>query len=251
MARKIKDIDVAEISLVDSAANRKKFFITKRRVFMDKLLSVLKKLIGEEDVTDAKIEKLKNLSDEAVTNLTESLEQLAEFKDDYPPPTLAAVQAITKLSTIDAPEAKEAKEVDFIDEMSDVTKAGARLNKATITQLKKIKDVIAKILGDLEGVAKGDHKDLPDDVVTKLAELEQIKKADAEKKESEKDTAILDELKKVNTRLETLEKKPTSKAVKKGLDTDEPIEDNEEGDKKGKVKKSDQELWPSLVNPSE
>ena len=247
MARKLKDIDVAEISLVDSAANRKKFFITKGVHQVDKFLKILKKLIGETEVTGAHIEKLKKLPEEAVTTLTESLEQIAEFQDDYPAPLLQSVQNITKLATIDTPET-EVKEVDFIDELTDVKKAGARLSKATVTQLKKIKDIIVKILGDLEKSATGEHNDLPEDVVEKLARLDKIEKDATEKAATdatEKEAALQKKIEKMETEIETLKKQPKTKAIKTGLNPDETAEVDEEGKP---VKKSDRALWPSIVN---
>lgn len=211
---------------------------------MDKFLTVLKKLIGEEEVTEAKILKLKNLPDEAITTLTESLEQIAEFKDDYPQPLLQSVQSITKLATIDTPE-MEVKEIDFIGELTDVEKAGARLNKATVGQLKKIKEIITKVLGDLEDTAKGDHEDLPDDVVAKLAKLDKIEKETEEAKKiaaTKKEKALQEKIEKLESDIEILKKQPKTKATKQGLNPDEDPDDE------GKLEKSEKTLWPSIVN---
>lgn len=53
MARKLIDLEVEEVSLVDAAANRTKFAIIKRRVIMDELTALLKALLGEEVTTSS------------------------------------------------------------------------------------------------------------------------------------------------------------------------------------------------------
>ena len=65
MPRKLKEIEADEVSLVDKAANKTKFFILKRSKLMDEFIKILKQWFGEDVLTDEEIAKAKELPNHA------------------------------------------------------------------------------------------------------------------------------------------------------------------------------------------
>lgn len=234
--RKLKDIDVAEISIVDSAANRKKFFITKRRLqpMLEKLFEILKSWMPEGKITDDQIEAIKKMGEDKIEPLADALTCFEEFKDSFTPKFEESVKTLIKRSLLE-PFAVEAEEIDFVEELSDLEKAGKRFSKTTIAQLRKIKEVIEKLL--VEETEKVDKtKDLPTDVIEQLAELKAMKKTDAENEKKKEKLEMVQEI----AKLVVKEIKPKGK--KTSLDVDAPDDDD---DDKTKVNKGNK--WPSLV----
>ena len=250
MSRKIEDIDAKKIALVDAAANRRKFFLIKRSKAMDKLIKLLKNLLGEEVVTDEAIELLKSHSEETITELEKALEVLGGYDGDFPGEVEDAVKSLTKFASIDFPIAKPDEEKEeSIDELIEVVeKAGSKFSKATEAQLMKIKEAIDKLLAEkAEDVKKkvGDEE-LSPEVTAQLAKLkefedkeaEDLKKVAKEKEEAEK--AEMADMKKtqddLKKEIDDLKLKTKKRGVKKGLDEKEEEE-------------TDEDLWPSLTLP--
>lgn len=236
MPRPLKDIDVDEISLVDAGAVRKKFYIKKRRSLMD-LIELLKDFLGEDtELTDEEIEKAGKLSEEAAKAISSAVSALNKFKDDFPPEILSALKTLTKFASYGYP-AKKAEEVDFLKEMVDLEKAGARLSKATIEDLKKVAAIVEKLIGASEDKVKkaaGDKVDidkLPDTVVARLEKLDRIEAEAVEKKQKEKDKEFTDMKKDVDM----LKKIAKGEPVSKQLDEEEEDDDKD----KDKDKKKD------------
>jgi acyl-CoA-binding protein len=246
-ARKLKDIDVEEISLVDSAATFKKFFITKhRRISMKKFLELLKSFFGDE-LKEEDITKAEGIEEDAQKAIGDALTIFEEYKDDFTPDVLGAIMTVAKMAL--TPE-EEVEETDFVAELTNLEKAGARLSKATIAQLKKIGEIVGGMLTAAEkALSKKGDDDKPSPEMLELREkLKAYQDADAELKKQKAEDAqtklqeTIDELKE---KVEKLEKK---KGIKKGLegqDADDDHEDDDPGDKKG----DDEEefKWTSLV----
>lgn len=252
MARKLKEIDPDEISLVDQAANLTKFYITKRRTSMnDELIELLKQFVpDDEELTEDDISKAEEMSDEAKKALTGALNILNKYKGDFPPAVLDAIKTLTKFASYGKYPAKKSAEIDddvFLKELVDVSKAGAKLSKATIEQLKKIKAVIDEMIGAREKDIKKDHQNLPDDVVSELEQLRRFK-ADTQDKENERIKKDQDDKEKVrDDKIAELEKElkelKKKKPVKKSKDgQDDPAGGDDDDDKT---------KWPSLSHSEE
>ncbi len=257
MPRKLKDIDVDEISLVPEAANRKTFFILKRRNLMDEeLKALLSEFFDDEDVAEIEkmatevadvddVEKQKKLSQQALNAIKGAFNMLNKYKADLPDDLAGALKTLAKYAAAKAypyPYPQKAK----------VDKAGAKLSKATREQLAKILALLKEspkaiaMLKTLLGqeVEKADDDDgqegLSPEVEAKLAKLAEYEKA--EKEQLEKDAKEKAEAEKkakedLEKRVEALEKK---KGIKKSIDGQEDDADDED-------EKDDN--WPSLYVP--
>jgi hypothetical protein len=242
MARKLKDIDIHEISLVDYPANKKKFYLRKRSQEMDTLKKQLVAFLGDSE--PELVEKFASRNAEE-KDLSDALDTLVEFKDDLPPDILKAARAIVK---------RAMAETEPEDGPIDIAKFGARLSKQTKDRLNEIKACVEKLLAESEGAAstepepaakaaaEGDEKSLPPWVKEKLKRLAAVEAKEAKeamKKEADEKAAL-------TKRLDDLEKavakgtKPFSKSLRgqDGLDTDAPEK---------KVEKADVFPWSSLV----
>jgi len=239
MPRKLEDIDVAEISLVDDAANRKKFYIIKRRQQMEEFVKLLKSFMGEDDeefkLSEEDIAKAGKLDEKAIKAIQGALNILNKYKDVYPADVLKAIKTLTKYASYgySYPAAKSA---DIIEELTDVEKAGRKLSKATIEQLRKALEIIESLIKEKEDdVTKGEK--LPPEVVKRLEKLEQLEKAEKERIEKEKEQKEKEReelIKQLKERVEKLEK---IKGVKKSIDSQDDDEDKNKGVK-----------WPSLIS---
>lgn len=264
MPRKLFDIDVEEITLCGSAANRKKFFIRKMEDSMKEFIEELKKFMAEDDEDEKEvlakedIEKAEKLGDAAMKAIKGALNILNKYKADMPDDVLKAIKTLVKYASYGYP-AKKADEKGvvektdeelFIDAVSIVAKAVEtedvekakkvveQLSKATIKQLKKIVDICQKIIGKEEVKAKK-TEELPAEIARDLEELASLKKfkedtlkdnEEARKKEIEDLTKEKEDLKK---KIEELEK---TKGEKTGL----------EGHKGGAGEEDKSDKWKSL-----
>jgi len=231
MARKLKDVEIEEITICDEPANRKKFYILKHGgIKMDKLLEVLKKILGDEEINDTSIEKIKGLPEENIESLRKALDEIEGYQENFPPALDEAFLSLAKSATYDYP-VKES-ELDF----EDVKKAGASLSKATVAQLKKIQDIIEKLIGEkTKKLKKKDGEEeieIPEDIQKRLDKLDKIEKEAKEKAEKEaKEKAEKEEKEKAELlkRIEKLEKKRGTKKSIDGQD-DDAGDDNDEED---------------------
>ena len=208
---------------------------------MEKFIELIKDFMADSDIELKKeeIEKLKELSPEKAKELTEAIETLNDYKEGWPNDLVNAVTALTKNSAYDYPENEPGEKKFEIKEF--VEKAGQRLSKATLEQLKKIIAIAQGLVGDREDKVKKGHKDLPADVIAeleeaqllkqKLDEIEEAKKAEEEKKAEER-------IKKLEAEIEALKKGDRTSI--EGQDTDD---DDDKDDKDVKKKK---EKWPTL-----
>lgn len=246
MPRKLEDIEISEISLVDKTANRKKFAIIKRRQeAMDELIKLLKSICGDSEITEEVIALAKALTPEAAKAIKEALSTLNSYSEAFDDAAKAALKTLARYSSYGYP----AKKADDSDELP-IEKVGARLSKATMEELKKLKEILVKVAGEAKGLAKakdiieallGDaivtekYADMPEPVrnrLRKLDALEAKEKDDIQKSDlADKVKGLVGEVTKpLQDRIDTLEKtKGISKAVKgQGTDDDKDDKDVED-----------------------
>ncbi len=254
--RKLYDIDVDEITICASAANRKQFFIKKsKEITVEKFIEILKGFVvdeGEDDFTDEEIAKAGALGKEPKATLENALGTFAEYKESMPDELLAAAKIVVREAAFGHPVAKE-----------DLEKAGAKLSKSTVAQITKALEllkgspaavaVLQTMLGQKvekvneAGIVDDGKEVLSEATVTKLEELDEFKKEKAktdataaETKQAEAVTKqVAEELKKLG-----FEEAPEKKSI------DNPNETDDDKDKK-KLKKDDEtkDDWPSLYVP--
>ena len=261
--RWLEDIDISEISLVDRAANRKKRFhvvkedkvnflelITKyfdERTDSDKKMD-LKKFMEDEKVKEAleedkeilaMLEKAEKLPAAAINALKGAYKTLSKYKDDFTAELQKALKTISKYVSYGYPEKADTEKVAKFDlenlTKEEIEKAGKKLSKATIAQLKKVRDMLDGLIGDKEKKEKAEGLDkLPEDVRKKLEAYDELKKKQDEDKEKR-----LKEMEEENTKL----KKQLAK--RKGIDDQD--DDDEDDDPNGpNLKKDEGDKWPSL-----
>jgi len=218
--RRLYDLDIKEVSVVDFGANKKKKMqILKRSNKMNELLEVLKKILGDEEIDDNSIEKIKGLPKDSIETIGKALDEIEGYKGNYPPALDEAIQSLTKSAVYDYP----VKESEF--DFEDVAKAGASLSKATVAQLKKIQDIIEKLVG--EKTAKFNKKDgdgkeieIPAEIQAQLDKLDKLEKAEkerVEKEATEKQNQKDEDYKNLKEDVEKL-KNVKTKGTKKSID---------------------------------
>lgn len=255
MPRKLFDIDVDEITLTGSTANRKQFFIKKsKEKIMDKFIKALKGFVEDEDgdeLTTEEIAKAEALGKEPREVIENALSTFEEYRESMPDDLLAATRILVKqASIIDAPISKEALE-----------KAGATLSKANKAALTKVLDFLKgggpaiaslqALLGlkveKTEQVVDDNGEKLSAETEAKLEKLEEFEKAEKERIETEQaeiKKKAEEKEKELEERLEALEKQ---KGIKKSIDQ----KGDEDDEKKKDVKKDDEveDLYPSVYVP--
>ena len=224
MPRKLLDIDIDEMTLCKSPANRKKFFIKKEEDLMKEFIEVLKKFMAEDEdkideaLTDEEVTKVEKLSDEDMKGLKDALDTLSAYDvENIPVDALKAIKTFVKQASLGNPIEK-VDEAKLIEEFANINKAGSRFSKTTIEQLKRIKEAIMKLIGEKEKELSKGHKDLPDDVKASLEELATLKKAETERLEKEtqkREQKEKEDKEDILKRLEAVEK---AKGIKKSID---------------------------------
>jgi hypothetical protein len=237
MPRKIIDIEIDEISVVDRAANRKKFFIKKGVNRMDLLLKALQSFLGEDVVKEEDLKKAP-LSEEQAKEIQDAVAVLVKWKAEFPDDVLAAVQSLMKSAVMRAP----APEPELA-----VEKVRVWLSKATIADLKKVKEVIDRLIQSNEEKPEDAKKGagLPPEVAARLKKLDDLEAAEAEsvrKAAADKETNLTATIKKLQDDLESL-KKTKGQSLQKKAEGAEPGPDE--------VKKGEPFVWTSLQGREE
>lgn len=253
-ARKIFDVDISEITLCKSPANKKLFFIKKSQEKpMKELIEDLKKFMAEEDedtekvLTEEEIAKVEKLGEKEAKALKEVLGIVSQY-EDVPDDLEGAIKTLVKQATCDYPVVEE-----------EVGKAGAKLSKTTQAQIKEalghIKDgpKAVAILETLLGIEPKKKEKKVDDKEENLSveTLEKLERLEAFEKKEKEELAKEDAIKRDERTLEIV-----NKALKDaGLDEipkkksiDEPVDDK----KKDKKKADDDEeidKFPSIPIP--
>ena len=252
MPRKLFDIEIEEITLCKSPANRKKFFIKKMEEKpMKEFIEELKKFVAEEDediekaLTKEEIAKAEKIGEKEAKALKEVLGIVSQY-EDIPDDLEGAIKTLVEKASYDYPVVEE-----------EIDKAGAKLSKTTQAQIKEalgyIKEspkgifVLKRLLGlevekEEEGEKKtggeektGDEERISPEIQAKLEKLAELEKAEKQRLEKESEKKQKEDIQKmIDERLEQLElkEKPTKKSIdgqeddekKKGADDEEEDE---------------------------
>lgn len=220
---------------------------------MKEIITLLKSLLGDGVLTAEEIAKAEkaDMPADAVNALKGALNLLNKFKGDFPDDVLEAIKTVAKYSSYGYPAKKDAGDDDV-----SVEKMGARLSKATLEEVKKIREILLSALGQSAGLKKAKeivegllegavvekedpYKGLPDDVkarLRKLDEFEEEKRKEVQKAADKDRQDLLDKVKALEGDVEALKKtKGVSKAVKG------------QGDAGGEGEEDEKDNWPSLT----
>jgi len=242
-AKKIKDLDIDEISLVDRAANRRKFAITKkeRKEMFEKLIEILKNWLTPEEITDELQAGIKALPEDVQKAHLATLTVLEEYNDEdvMPAEFKKALTEMVKATITPVPETKEGNELTLD---TFIEKAGAVFSSATKSQIEKVIAALQTLLGkdkDDDEKKKAAEKNLTPEQIAALAKAEAIIAAeDAKTRKAAED--------KEKARDEALEKMAKEIAeLKKVKGTSTQLDDKDENDK-GDKKKAVVDKFPSL-----
>jgi len=221
-ARRLSEMDIDEISLVEAGAVRKKFYIKKRRNLME-LIEMLKEVLGEDTtLTDEEIAKVKALGDEDSKGIVDALNLFKDYTDAFPPELKDALTALVKSACYGYP-VEEAAQVDVLADLLDVEKAKEWLGKGTVTKLKKIIQTLQDMVAEKEGTVKKNITDadkLSPEVLAQLEELQTIKAAALAKAAADKDKVITDLVDTVKTLNDTVTKMAKGEPITKQLPDD-------------------------------
>jgi len=245
MARSLFDIEISEITLCKSPANRKKFFIRKMEVKpMSDLIDKLKKFLAESDedvekvLTSEQVERIEKLDSKVQKEMEENLDVVLLYEDV--PDDLENVHKFAFKQIIDQLETDE------------VGKAGAKLSKTTQAALKEIRSHIEGSPKAIEKIdillgiepkktkkgAEGDEENLSAETIERLERLEEFEKKEkeqlskeAEEKQAEKvvelvnkalkDAGLEEIAQKTSIAGQEEDDKDKKKKTKKGADDDE------------------------------
>jgi len=94
---KLKDIQVKLLSIVETPATRRKFCLIKEAKDMDKLIELLKSILGE--VPEEAIELVKKLDAAAAEALKKALEILSKYVGDFPDDVKEAVATLARAAS--------------------------------------------------------------------------------------------------------------------------------------------------------
>lgn len=160
--RKLVDIDVDEVSIVDAAANRRRFYFVKREDKMDELKTLLKE-IGVADGDAERIAK-QDIPADALSALKGALKTLSKYKEDFPDDVAKAIGTLASAAGSGYPEVEEEekkkadKKADKkCDEDYDEEKKPKK--KSELAEIAEKVDALAKAVADLKApVQKAEDK---------------------------------------------------------------------------------------------
>lgn len=246
MPRKIKDLKIKEVSLVDKAANRKKFIICKgesKMKFYEKILKAFKGLFGEDSLEEKDHEIIKSMSDERGEAIHGALDAISSYEiSEFPEDIQDGILTLAKFAALDPVEKTIEKEAEITADMF-IEKAGAVFSKANLEKLRKMKEMIDSIIGDKEKVEKDAGEDkIPEEVKAKLRKLEEIEEKEKERIRVEKEKEKADLQKTISDLQKKVEKLEKGDPSRQSLtEEDETVEDGETKDVKKNTSK-----WPSI-----
>ena len=247
MPRKLFDIEINEITLCKSPANRKKFFIKKSEDKpMKEFIEELKKFMAEDDedienaLTKDEIAKAEKIGEKEMKALKEALGIVSQY-EDIPDDLEKAILTLVAKASYDYPIVEE-----------EIGKAGAKLSKTTQAQIKmaldhikdgpKAIDILKTLLGQDVKKKKEDgdgEENLSPETLEKLERLEEL-----EKKEKEELTKEADQ--KQEEKIVAIVTKTLKDAGFKEIPQKKSI-DGQEGDKKNKGADDEEEDdYPSI-----
>ena len=244
-AIKIRDLDIDEISLVDRAANRRRFAITKKEKneMFTKLIELLKNWMKPEDITDEVQTAIKAIPEDELKKHVAALEILQEYNDPevMPADFKGVLTGMVKAVYLPAADKKEDKDPEITLDMF-IEKAGAVFSAATKSQIEKVIAMLQGLVGKDKDDKKKSDDSLTDEQRAKLARADEILKAEEDRKSKEK-TAVE---KAREDRIVGMEK--TIAELKKTRGTSSQLDEGDEDDegKKKDTKKAVEDKFPSM-----
>ncbi len=248
--RRLLDIDVNEISLVDKAANEKKFFIIKRDAkeeAMDKEVKTVVEKDATEDVAEEKKEPKTTESEpdnvvekamDKVTGLIEGIVAKAENSSSEENSEESSEESSEEISDETSDETSgESSDEPETDQVTKTLEAlhvaigtAKRLTPDRTDKLNEVADLLKQVVGEIspsEEVAKSVKSDNGvEQIVKSISTLTETIKAQFEKvesttKELSDRVGTIEETRKASTSLEdeaeTDSKKPVEKSLWKGI----------------------------------
>lgn len=237
--RKIVDLDVSEISLVDSPSNRRPFAIVKADGADPELLDEIRKFYGAEfEGLEDVLEKAAELPAEAAAAIKDALKTLNKFTDVMPDPVLDAMKTLAQYSDYGYPAKDEGDDGDGQDEGDDehfedkkkrIRKAAEAFPSLNRLIFKLPYSPFARALQKKSVVADGD---------------DQAQDQDAD---ADVDSA-LEKLKLTNQKLveENARLSRRSAQAKEGVDDDEHFAVEKDSGIDPKTGRVTRDLWPSM-----
>ena len=131
--KRLSDIDLEEVSLVDIPAIKRKFLIVKQEDKLDNDLTI-----------EAEVEK--KLSDKAANAVKGALKILSPYKDEFTGKIKNAVDALAEASGYGYPEGEYAKP------KKEAEKAGRKISKDTKEKLQSIIRELTDLISEAEDV---------------------------------------------------------------------------------------------------
>lgn len=139
MVRRLSDIELDEVSLVDEGAVKRKFLIIKKQnkeVKVDKDLTL-------EDVEGTEVEK--KLSEKGVNAIKGALKILKPYMDELTPKIKDAVGVLAEAAGYG-----EAEEYAEPEEKKETKKAGRKLSKTTVEKIQSIIKELSSLIEEAE-----------------------------------------------------------------------------------------------------
>lgn len=248
--RKLLDIDVTEISLVDLAATGNKFLITKRGEKME-LDEILKAFLGPEDLDEIN-ELAKDLPEETKTEILDALKVLDEYLEALPGDATDGLRELVKLAVIVAERGpSEASDAVLEECLKDLEKYLEDFNPAIVEAVETLKRLAAEgIEGqEYEQPKKEAEKD-KEDKVKKSGRLlwpsffatgSQIAKGAFGQLSFVGDPIFKDEEEEEDEDIKKRTEKKRKRSLRKSIEGQDGDEDLE----------GDERLWPSLSSSEE
>jgi len=255
-SRKMKDIKLKEVSLVDRPANLRPFLMYKQEGKPDgsqllgnknanilkgennmdpRIANLIKKFFGDKEV---KVEK-SELNEATIVEIEKALTTINEYREEMPNDLVAAIGMLG---------IQAGQGYNSVAKADDIEKKGAKLSKDTLNKLKAIIASAQALLPKEASEDDGDETKKADEVekmVKSLTDTVAELTGKLEKKEStEQLEGISKTLGEITERLKKVESKPA--ATKKSIDGNEEL--NDDGTP---VKKDTGLKWPSLSAPAD
>lgn len=147
MARKLSDIDLEEVSLVDLPAIKRKFLIVKRQnrevnMSDDLVLEDVEAKEAETEQTETLREVEKKLSDKATNAIKGALKMLDAYKKEFPDNVMKAFDALTEASGYVSSEKEQTE------------KTGRKLSKTTVEKIQSIIKELSSLIEEVEEVVE-------------------------------------------------------------------------------------------------
>jgi len=150
-ARKLVDLSIDEVSLVDLPANRRKFLVIKSEAFMDELLKQLEKMI---ETPEGAVERLKGLDAQTLEAIKSAVTTLEKVFDDLPDDLKEAVRVLMKYAVYGYGYPPPAAEPAKADEKKAEDDAVSKRIDEVVKSVEALSESVNKRLEELDSKIK-------------------------------------------------------------------------------------------------